>query len=214
MTSPKSVLTTIGLIIGVSVGIFFLGRISSKDNGLKEYDQKFKQYQEQVVNPMIVKTAALQKTADSAAAISDSLKNIHTQQTKQIAKLEANEVIKRTNNQKLEDSLKAVLPDTCKPALALVDSLTSEINNLHVIVLAEDSRDSVSEAENANLRLAFNKEKSRGDSLQTVINNWPKPPKPNKILGFIPHVSPRVAYVAGVISAVIAKAVWDNNVRK
>lgn len=197
-----------GVLIGVIFTLFL--QLTKKDTQLSDYKKQFDTYQETVVKPALLLAEANKKSADSAISISDSAKKVAASKTQVINQLKK-EVTKISNDNKiLKDSLlNNVTPEqeeTCAPFISLIKNQDVEIKKQDSIITKQDERHVADSVAVFNATFGFNKERARGDSLQKVINEFPKPVVKNKFLGFIPMPGPRMMFLGGLITGAV---VWD-----
>lgn len=196
------------LIFGVILfaGAYLAGTMSQKSE-MEEWRDKYKQYYTEAQTTK--KTAAqLKKTSDSLAALAtskdakiDSLRN----KADRLSRDRANLGRELGGLENELDKLGSVIP--------AIDSLTdtTAANRIRVAIKTRDTiivtqkktitvaneeiKTLRSAAENQQIKLGLLNQSlivsnKRGDSLQTVVDGIPKvPPRPDRILGFIPMPS-------------------------
>jgi hypothetical protein len=195
------VLIVIGLTLAVVIA-FNLGR----DDGLTTYRKEFKTYQNTVVVPTLALSDSLKKKVNSLLVIADSTKTVAESLTVKINGMQRNNTLLRVQNAKLSDSLKSIpLPPECDAYKDLVVSLETEVDSLHATVNTLEKRDTLRLVEINNLRIGLSFQTTRSDSLQKVVINFPKPPKPRKLLGI--ELSNRTMFVAGIVVGATAVGV-------
>jgi hypothetical protein len=195
------VLIVIGLTLAVVIA-FNLGR----DDGLTTYRKEFKTYQNTVVVPTLALSDSLKKKVNSLLVIADSTKTVAESLTVKINGMQRNNNLLRVQNAKLSDSLKSILlPPECDAYKDLVVSLETEVDSLHATVNTLEKRDTLRLVEINNLRIGLSFQTTRSDSLQKVVINFPKPPKPRKLLGI--ELSNRTMFVAGIVVGATAVGV-------
>lgn len=207
------------LILGVTVflGAYLAGSMSQKSE-LEEWRDKYKQYYEEAQTTK--KTAEqLKKTSDSLAALASS-KDAKIDSLRSKADRLSRD---RSNLGKELDGLENEL-DKLGSVIPAIDSIadTTAANRIRVaiktrdtIIVTQKKTIAIANEEIKSLRVASDEQKmqlgllnqslvtsnKRGDSLQTVVDGMPKvPPKPDRILGFIPMPSRTTVAVVSLVA--------------
>lgn len=182
-------------------GVFFWSL--GKKSALDKYRAEFSAYQDTTVKPILKLVDSLQKKSDSIQTIADDLKKKSESQTTELINLRNTNIVLRTTNSKLVDSLNTlILPPECDFCKQVANQLTAENDSLTKEIGLLHQRDSVRVNENISLRQVILLEQQSNDSLRKVIINFPKPPRSPKIFGI--ELSNRTVFVAGIIIGGIA----------
>jgi len=207
------------LILGVIVfGGAYLAGTMSKKSELEEWRDKYKQYYEEA--------QTTKKTAEQFKKTSDSLAALALSKDAKIDSLrsKADRLNRDRSNLGRElDGLEGEL-DKLGSVIPTIDSIT-DTTAANRIRVAIQTRDTIIVTQKKTINLANEEIKSlrtvsdeqkiqlgllnqsltvsnkRGDSLQTVVNGLPKtPPKPDRILGFIPMPSRTTVAVVSLVA--------------
>ena len=110
---------------------------------------------------------------------------------------------KNTTNVLLQelDSLKETVTDSIEMARLIIPKQDSVITQQQVTITKQDTQIIFLGVALEETSTALTLSKQRGDSLQTVVNNIPEPPKPP----VLPTISRKQAFVGGVVIGVILK---------
>lgn len=177
--------------------------IFAKNDAMTSYREQFKKYQDSVVTPTLLLSDSLKNEVDSLVKIADSVKEQSDSLTTKIYSMQKNNKILRVRNKKLSDSLKTItLPEECNPCIKLVSSLEEEVDSLQSTVNKMEIRDSSRLVEIGSLRHGITLQTQRADSLQSVIINFPPPPKPKTFIGL--HINNKTTFIAGLVLGGVA----------
>lgn len=200
----KTLRTVLLVIAGVFVFLFVQAQLKDRDSVIEKQIAAIEQYQ---------------KDAKKASQFADSLDKIADKKVAEAAAADARArslqgEVSRLKRQTVDlrgdaDSLKKTLTDSVELARRVIPLQDS-------VIAKQDSTIRTQDTQIINLTIAGAKKDTAltivtfsRDSLQTIVNNAPKPPQnPNKLFGFINLPSRKViAAVSAVAGAVVAMVI-------
>jgi len=201
--------TTSSMIKYILAGIvllaaaFYLGNAAGKTD-LAKYIREYTEFRKQAAITTIY--------ADSLKVEAAKWMASANAKDTSIAKLKNTATVIAASNRVLItriDSLKADA-DTMTNIVALIENktktitlLTKVVTNDSIIIVKKDSIISYKDLQISQIKASAEMYKKRGDSLQVIVINIPKPPpNPGKLFGFIPLPSRSVVGVVAFIGGV------------
>jgi hypothetical protein len=183
------VMATLSAVIAFNVG---------RTDGLVVYRKELRAYQDSVVKPMLSLSDSLQRETQLLVLAADATKQEADVLTRQIAVIQKSNVSLRTQNKQLSDKLNSSeLPPECDECKQLVTSLETEVDSLQKTIVQFEDRDTLRVDEIFLLRSGLSMQSMRGDSLEKVIINFPRPPRPKRVIGI--ELSNKTLFIAGTI---------------
>ena len=183
------------VVLGIIILILLVNTqiVTKREEGYIAQMRKFKQQSElalQYADSLKKESLVHENAAKLAQARAD------------VAALQARKSKNATNVLLQElDSLKETVTDSIEMARLIIPKQDSVITQQQVTITKQDTQivflNTTLEEINAALLLS----NKRGDSLQTVVNNIPEPPKPP----MLPTLSRKQVFVGGVVVGVILK---------
>lgn len=195
------VMKVILLIAGALLIVTFMHGCEQSKNATK-YEQEMKTWKK-TAESALANSAKTDRMNDSLAKENAVQKQKGDSLNSVIGKLQTKRNEQgRKNDSTIKDIIDQV-PDTCKTAIATVDSLRKvEINLANQQIANLNQLDTTRLVTISNLQVALKNMTADRDSLKKVVLTVPVAKK-DKLLGFIPLPSRKQSFVTGVVTGIV-----------
>ena len=196
LQSKQQTVRNVSLVVfGIVILVLLVNTqlITSREEGYLQEMREFKQQSELATQyaDSLKKQVLVHETEATAATARATIAEHQVRKSKNATNVLLQEL----------DSLKETVTDSIEMARLIIPKQDSVITQQQVTITKQDTQIIFLNVALEETNTALILSKQRGDSLQTVVNNIPEPPKSS----ILPTISRKQAFVGGVVMGVILK---------